>query len=384
MSKKVLLAATAPKDMTPRLLRFAGALGESGYTVYTATYSPSDKYNISILPRNISNRPLRRQLERYSYFSSYLPDIGSFRDKLSEWRHGLDLFEAALEKSEFDAIIVHDYELLPVAVKKSGAAKVILDAREYYPAQVEDSYYFRRYESPERIRLLSRWLPQADGLIATSNGHADEYSRVFGVNFKVIQSASSYREIPIREKNDQTIRLVHHGVSSKNRKLEKLVRLIDLLPQNFTLDLYLVFSNEQRRTYFAELCDGNPRVTLHNPIPFQEIVPTMSQYDIGLCYFEPTTFNLMTTMPNKFFEYIQARLPVAIGPSTSMKEVVDEYGCGVVSPEFSIESLASTLSQIGIEELQELKAKSDAVARVLNAENEANKLIDLIDDLLAT
>ena len=47
-----------------------------------------------------------------------------------------------------------------------------------------------------------------------------------------------------------------------------------------------------------------------------------NQYDVGV-FLLPASFpNQVHVLPNKLFDYIQARLAVAIGPSHEMAEVV--------------------------------------------------------------
>ena len=64
------------------------------------------------------------------------------------------------------------------------------------------------------------------------------------------------------------------------------------------LHLYLVgdqnYINELKQIYLI-----NKKIYFYNPVPFCEIVHTANQYDVGLCYFEPVTFNLKHCLPNK-------------------------------------------------------------------------------------
>ena len=53
-----------------------------------------------------------------------------------------------------------------------------------------------------------------------------------------------------------------------------------------------------------------------------EIVDTIAEYDIGLFILSPINFNYYHALPNKLFEFIQARLAIAVSPSPEMARIV--------------------------------------------------------------
>jgi glycosyltransferase involved in cell wall biosynthesis len=87
-------------------------------------------------------------------------------------------------------------------------------------------------------------------------------------------------------------------------------------------------------------------------------------------------------LPNKFFEYIQARLAIAIGPSPEMARIVQEFGCGVVAEDFSPASLAHALNQLSSADIDRMKAGSDRAARAYTAETNAEKLREIVASVL--
>ena len=54
------------------------------------------------------------------------------------------VIEKYLQDREFDVIFCHDLLLLPFVVENKKQAKVIFDAREYYPRQMENNERWRR------------------------------------------------------------------------------------------------------------------------------------------------------------------------------------------------------------------------------------------------
>ena len=61
-------------------------------------------------------------------------------------------------------------------------------------------------------------------------------------------------------------------------------------------------------------------------LPMRELVKEANAYDIGLYLLGEANANHRAALPNKFFEFIQARLALAIGPSPEMARIVNEYG----------------------------------------------------------
>ena len=106
---------------------------------------------------------------------------------------------------------------------------------------------------------------------------------------------------------------------------------------------------------------------------------TLNSYDIGFYYLEPKGFNVTYSLPNKFFEFIQARLAVVVGPSPNMVEIVREFDCGFISEEFTVDSMIETLQSLTPEVIDRMKRNSDRAARELCYEKEGKKLLALIE-----
>ena len=128
-----------------------------------------------------------------------------------------------------------------------------------------------------------------------------------------------------------------------------------------------------------ELAAGDPRIRILDPVPYTELVETLNGYDVGLSIFPPTTFNLAYCLPNKFFDYVQARLGEIVGPSPEMARFVEEYGIGMVLPDFEPSSLAAALDSLTPDLVASWKAASGAHAAELSSESQA----DIWDELIA-
>ncbi|MBI5952673.1 MAG: capsular biosynthesis protein [Chloroflexi bacterium] len=287
-----------------------------------------------------------------------------------------------LAGKNYDLIISHDLVLLPlVFMIKGKATRAMLDAREYYPMNFNDQWLWRIQRKPVNEYLCREYLPRCDMIITVSDGLASEYRRVYGVQAEVIMSLPASRDMQPSPPQSDRIRIIHHGVAGRSRKTERMIEIMDYVDDRFSLDLMLVWHNRRYYKKLVSMAEKRKNVRVIPPVPMQEIVRTINQYDIGLFLVPPTNFNLEFTLPNKLFEFIQARLAVAIGPSIEMRKIVEKYDCGIVSKDFSSLSLARELNRLTPEKLMQLKENSHKAAQELNAEANAKRVMQIVQDL---
>jgi hypothetical protein len=137
-----------------------------------------------------------------------------------------------------------------------------------------------------------------------------------------------------------------------------------------TLDFYLVPGPAGELEKLHDLARGEQRIRFRDPVAYQSLVATLNQYDVGLSIFPPTTFNLAWCLPNKFFDFIQARLGVIVGPSPEMSRIVVEEGIGEVLPDFEAESLARALDGLTPERVTAWKSAAESRADAFSGERQ--------------
>ncbi len=108
-------------------------------------------------------------------------------------------------------------------------------------------------------------------------------------------------------------------------------------------------------------------VRLIPPVGSDDIIPYISQYDIGIYLLEPNNFNNKHALPNKFFEFIQGRLAIAIGPSPEMAKIVTDYDLGLISKDFDAKNLAETVNSFTTDKIIYYKEKSNLASKEFNS-----------------
>ncbi len=284
------------------------------------------------------------------------------------WPAGVREIAAAEHAHDPALVVVHDLALLPLALAIRGRGRVFFDAREYYSRHFEDRWFWRFFLQDFNLHLCRTYLGQADVMVTVNRGLADEYRREFGVACGVLPSFPEPVALTPGPVDPGKIRMIHHGFATRSRRLELMIDALQLAEPRFHLDLMLA---GEERGYVEELrrrAAGNPRVRFREPVAFGDLVRDTNRYDIGLYLLPPTSFNTLHALPNKFFEFIQARLMLAIGPSPEMAPYVRQYDLGMVADDFEPATLAARLNALSTDDIVRHKASAHRAAEQLNAD----------------
>ena len=302
--------------------------------------------------------------------------FGSLKDFINGYLYGYKKMENDERFNSFDMIICHDLNLLSLAIaikeRSDKYVEVIFDAREYYPKQYENDLSFSFLHAKDRNRLCRKLLKKCDKILTVSDGIAKKYHQVYGVHPIVMVSAPYFKDHLVTKNEDTFIKAVYHGVANKNRNLEKIIKIFDKSNQNFKFDLYL--TGEDNYIQNLKSMIKTDRVSIKRPVQFNQIHSTIQKYDLGVIFYDSSDFNVKHCLPNKFFEYLQARLAIYTGPSIEMTRIIDEFGCGVYSKDFSSSEALNVLNSIDAYNLSKFKEGSNEAAHKYNFENEIAKV----------
>ena len=372
--KKILLISFSIISRDPRVMRQIKILSDR-YDVSVAGYGDKPDAVISFFKMEnpstgkfgkiLSAAKLLLSLYNRFYYTKYL----KFNDELIK----------KIQKYNFDVIVANDISALPLAFKVAGQTPIVLDAHEYSPLEFEDSFLWRILYGRYYTYLCAKYLPNIAGMMTVCHGIAKEYERNFGVKPVVVTNAPSYRELSPLPVLQDAIRMIHHGGAMPSRHLEDMIAMMDYLDDRFTLDFMLVPSSKKYLDQLKAKAMANNRIRFVDPVPMQEIPSACNRYDVGVYLLPPVSFNSKYALPNKLFEFIQARLVMAIGPSPEMARLVEKYNCGVVADSFSPQDLAAKLNALTSDQIQYFKNRSHEAAKELCAEANAQIIIDLVE-----
>lgn len=275
---------------------------------------------------------------------------------------------AELAGQDFDVVLANDLQPVPVAIELAPRGGVHVDLHEYVTRQQEEVWRFRTFLAPYYGYLIRKWVRRADSVTTVGHKLAEQYEEEFGVPCGVVFNAPERRDLAAREVGDP-IRLVHAGGATPAR-LETMLAAVEQAQGGATLDLFLVDSGSGYAGSVRERYAEHPRIHVHEAVPTHELVETLNRFDVGVHILPPISFNHRYAMPNKLFDYVQARLGVLIGPSPEMAAVVREHDLGWVSEDFTAEAVARTIDGLTREDVARAKEASGRAAQVLCAEEQ--------------
>jgi hypothetical protein len=237
---------------------------------------------------------------------------------------------------------------------------------------------FSRYQN----YLCRVYLPRAAAMITVCQGIADAYRENYGVIPNIVLNAPSYQALEPSPVEFGKIRMIHHGAAIRSRHLESLIEVMKYLDNRFSLDLMMMDSDVAYMRHLREHAANDPRIRFVPPVRMEDICSYINSYDLGIFLLPPVNFNYEHALPNKIFEFIQARLAVAIGPSPEMARIVRRHGLGVVAGSFEPSDLGAELTKLTDERLLIYKQAAHEAARELCYEDSSKILLDQISGLL--
>jgi len=271
--------------------------------------------------------------------------------------------------SAFDVILANDVDAVGLAVNLHPLNGVHADIHEFAPRQDEDLLMWRLFVAPYVRWMCRAFLPLTASMTTVGQGIADEYLKEYGLRAQVVSNAAPYAELEPTPPGS-TIRLVHSGASLRNRRLETLVDAVLASTSDITLDLYLMANDPAHVDELRARAGESGRVNFPDPVPYKELIAQLNGYDLGVHVIAPTNFNNRWALPNKFFDYVQARLGLIIGPSPEMQLLLEKHKLGAVAEDFDAPALTAVLDSLTVEQVREWKANAQTAAHDLSSESQ--------------
>jgi glycosyltransferase involved in cell wall biosynthesis len=286
-----------------------------------------------------------------------------------------------------DAFHANDWNTLPVAAEAARrlGGPVVFDDHEYAPMEYDNDPTWRLLYAPMIRRVVAKYAARADAMFTVAPAIAERYRREFGLDPTVLMNAPARAAEPPAKRIDfDNVRLIHHGVAIPIRRLELMIEALALAQRRFSLHFMLTGPDTAYLKFLRrraeELAPG--RVEFHDPVPVEDVLRRVSEFDMGFYNLPPDNFVHEVALPNKFFDFIHAGLPVCIGPSPSMAEIVRSYGLGCVAASFEPRDVAAALDALTPERLAAMREGARRAAREINAEREMAKLVAAYKKLL--
>jgi hypothetical protein len=313
--------------------------------------------------------------------------------KLALHRHASVEFDAPAVRASlpllagrtFDLIVANEARALPLAHAVAGGAPIWGDMHEWAPEERTHVLSWRLLVAPFMRYVCARYLPKTAAVTTVNGSIAALYDEQFGIHTEVVRNSIALQPLSPSPMVAGRIRLVHSGGAVPGRNIEALIEATLQLDDRFTLDLFLIEARDGGK-YLQKLrtvAGDSPRVVFHDAVKPHELPAVLNAFDVGVYSLPVKTTNHRLMLPNKFFDFVQARLALVFSPAVETSALIDAYDVGRVTADFSTAALVSVLSALTEADVARFKNNSHTAAPSLSSKQDEAVQRTIISSLLA-
>lgn len=343
--------------------------------------------------RRAALRRIRRWLTRR------VPVIGRAIETLQYRRRDIagEITDATLphllRMQRFDLVVAHDVPVMPLAARLKAAwdAPLVSDLHEVFPEQDE---HFTSGAARRYWRALERdGLAASDGILCV-NPALEAYVRAAydpPVPIAVVHNAVPYVP-PASLRGAATLRtlypipdgariLLFAGSLRPHKGLEVVIDGFAACRLDGWV-LAILGDGPLRGSLEARIARREVvgRVFVGGRAEERELIQFAASADVGLLPYQEIGFNYRIATPNKLFEYIQARLPIATSRLPEIERIVAPLGTAGFVDFSSAASTARDLADFIRDVLPTItRDRLEAAAAAVSWEHEEPALLDLVD-----
>ena len=376
IQRRILCISFSPLQRDARVRRQLAVLREFG-EVTSVGYGPApdeSSHHLAIPENAIS-----------------LPQTPAGIAKLAMRRHqGLELSapgeQAALkllrDSGPWDFVVANDARALPLAFAAADGAPVWADLHEWAPQENSANLAWRLLVGPYMDAVCRRYLSRAAAVSTVGAAIADLYKARYGVTAQVLRNAIPDQGLSPSAVDPHRIRLVHSGVAVPERNIEALIDAAHQLADRFDLDLYLVGDPAGYLGTLVKRAKRTENVRVMDPVPAAELPAVLNAYDLGVYVLPVRSLNHRLMLPNKFFDFVQARIGLIFGSSEETDRLIVEHGLGRIVPQSTTRSLAAVLRELTTDDVIRFKCNADIAAPALSNESDLAAQRALVEHVL--
>ncbi len=245
-------------------------------------------------------------------------------------------------------------------------------------------------------RLFTYMVRRCAGIITVSTPIAQVICNLYDVpHVSLVRNLPVYQAPPKSNRLRQYLGLnsnvriaLYQGNIDPRRGLDKLVRAARFLDRDIVIVMMgkgvgITVSQLHSLIISEEVSD---RVKILPPVPYVELLDWTASADIGLNVLPPDySLSIQMCLPNKFFEYLLAGLPVLSSQLPAVIEVINTYNVGCIVDAHDPAQIGRAISAMLSDEDRLVHMRENALAATrsdLCWERESQRLIGLYQDIL--
>ncbi len=284
-----------------------------------------------------------------------------------------------------DVLWANDLDtLLPnFTIARLKNIKLVYDSHEYFTLSVYKKTSRKIWEQLEKLLF-----PRLKNVVTVNNSIKKVYEERYkvpvavirNVPYKTVSSKNMKVDLPKNKKI-----LVMQGIGlNENRGAEEAVLTMQFLNDDYNLYFIgkgTILGKLNRMVLDLKLTQ---KVTFVDVLPYDQMMAYTSQSFLGLI-FEKIDFNdeHMFSLPNKFFDYLKAGIPVLSSKAVEIKSIIDKYNVGDFIDNFEPTQIAEKIIRISnnTDVYKQWKLNTVVAANNLCWENEEIKLKEFMQQL---
>ncbi len=244
--------------------------------------------------------------------------------------------------AKYDILLANDLDSLPAnyLASRCKGKTLVYDSHEYFTQVPELINRPRVQKIWERIERMI--LPKVKHAYTVCTSIANVYREKYGVDFKVVRNLPLSKEPQTPTASSGSKMILYQGAVNIGRGLEQAIRAMHHI-NNAKL---VIAGDGDIRIQLQKLVKNEKlenKVEFKGRLPLEELAKLTAQADLGLSIEEDLGLNYRYALPNKLFDYIQARIPVLVTDLPEMAAIVNQYKVGAITDSLEPEVLAQNI-----------------------------------------
>ena len=289
---------------------------------------------------------------------------------------------------KMDLLLANDLDTLPAnyLVSRIKRIPLVYDSHEYFTGVPE-------LQDRKIVKGIWKWIekrifPNLKYIYTVSQSIADLYKEEYNREVKVVRNLSlGWKSVNKPSRSElgiaagKRILILQGSGINIERGAEEAVEAM-LYVENAILLIIGEGDVMDQLKNSVDQMDLRGKVLFLNKMTYAKLLEYTSLGDVGLTLDKDTNLNYRYSLPNKLFDYIQARVPVLASKLVEVEKIIMDYNIGELIDSHEPKHIAEKLNFMldSEDKRREWKRNLEKAAEELCWENEEGKLIEIFEN----